>query len=255
MTAMISALSRYSWTFLLFLLLGAQYAFWRESHHRTPDMTIVPTPPGKMALDALSFGDSQFLFRCMVFLLGNAGDTFGRSTPLYKYDMRKIYTWFTLLDGYDHTSDLPASLASYYYSQTQNKPDARHLVRYLSEHAAPDIERKWWWLTQATYIALHKIKDKDLALEVAKPLATARNIPLWAQQLPAIVHEKRGEFGDALYIMEGILQSDQKIPDGELRYMEHFIRERIEKMDEVSEAAKERLGEAKPVPEAPPAEK
>jgi len=229
---------------MVFLLL--QGGFWYLTHQRVPDMTIVPTPPGKATLDVLAFGDGEFLFRSMAFIMGNAGDTFGRTTPLYKYDLDKVHRWFSLLDNYNRESNLLPSLAAYYYSQTQRREEARHMVYYLKEHALADIGKNWWWLVQATYIALHRVEDSDLALEVATPLANAPGVPVAMQQLPALVHEQRGEFGDALYIMEGILDSEQEIPESDLRYMNYFIDERINKLDELDEKARRRLG-------APPA--
>lgn len=231
---------------LLILLVLLQGGFWYKTHHLLPDMTVIPTPPGKPALDALSFGDGEFLFRAMAFLMGNAGDTFGRTTPLYKYDMKKVGVWFSLLDGYNHDSDLLPSLAAYYYSQTQNRRDSRYLVEYLIEHATADIGKKWWWLAQATYLALHRVEDTDLALRAAGPLAGAPGVPVAMQQLPAVVHEKRGEFGDALYIIESIVNSGQEIPESELRYMNYFVEERIKKLDELDKNTAARLKQAAP---------
>ncbi len=235
------SLSAFRYPLLLVLCVVLQYGFWQHSHEKLPDMTVVPTPPSKEVLDVMSFGDGEFLFRSMAFMLGNAGDTFGRVTPLYKYDMEKMYTWFSLLDHYNAESNLLPSLASYYYSQTQRREDVRHLIRYLQEHAKRDLEQKWWWLVQATYLALHRVEDTDLAVTTSAPLAHAENVPVNARQLPAIVHEQRGEFGDALYIMDTILQSAEEIPDDDMRFMNIFIRERIQKMDELSEESRQRL--------------
>ncbi len=231
----------YLYPLLLIALTLMQSVFWYHTHSRLPDMTVVPTPPGKPALDVMSFGDSEFLFRSMAFIMGNAGDTFGRTTPLYKYDMEKVRQWFTLLDHYNAKSNLLPSLAAYYYSQTQNHRDVRYMVMYLKDHAMRDISSKWWWLVQATYLSLHRVDDTMLALEVSSPLTQAKGVPISMQQLPAIVHEKRGEFGDAMYIMEGLLNSTQDIPEEELRYMNYFIEERIQKLDELDEKAKKRL--------------
>lgn len=233
--------ARYGYPLLLAVLVLLQGGFWYKTHQRAPDMTIVPTPPGKPVLDALSFGDGEFLFRSMGFLMGNAGDTFGRVTPLYKYDLKKVRQWFTLLDNYNADSDLLPSLAAYYYSQTQNIEQTREMIAYLKEYAVRDVGKKWWWLVQATYLALHRVEDMDLALEVSMPLAGAEGVPVAMQQMPALVHEQRGEFGDALFIMEGILDSEQKIPEHELKYMQYFVTERLGKLEELNEHQRERL--------------
>ncbi len=210
-----------------------QGAFWHYTKDRLPDMTIVPTPPGQTTLDVLAFGDDEFLFRAMAFMMGNAGDTFGRVTPLYKYDLSKVERWFTMLDSYNHESNLLPSLAAYYYAQTQHADDARHMVSYLKQHALRDVEKKWWWLLQASYVALHRIGDSALALEVSTPLVGAKGVPVGMQQFPAFIHEQRGEFDDALFIMETIRDTAQDIPPEELRFMKYFIEERLHRLEEV----------------------
>lgn len=233
------------------LLLCLQGTFWQRTHHRLPDLSVVPNPPGRAALEVMSFGDREFLFRAMAFLMGNAGDTFGRTTPLYKYDLKQVRRWFSLLDDFNHDSNLLPSLAAYYYSQTQRREEARHMVYYLKEHALKDMRRKWWWLVQATYIALHRVEDSGLALKVATPLATAEGVPAAMRQLPALVHEQRGEFGDALYIMQTILDLEEDIPPEELHFMRYFIEERIDRLDALGDRERQRLLDGDGIPPKP----
>ncbi len=227
----------------LIACMGMQGAFWHHTRDRLPEMGVVPNPPGREALGALSFGDPEFLFRVMAFSLGNAGDTFGRFTSLKEYDLRKVRDWFVLLDGLDDRSDLLPGMAAYYYSQTQNQEQVRYLVEYIYAHSAHRPSQKWWWLVQGLYLAMHRLHDDDLALKLAMPLTQAKDIPVWAQQMPAFVHEKRGEMDDALVIIENILDDVDEIPDKELRFMKYFVDNRLERMDKLSKDAEERLQE------------
>jgi hypothetical protein len=236
----------------LAFFLATQTGFWWHTLARLPDMAIVPDVPGQKALQVMSFGDEEFLFRTMAMRLSNAGDTFGRFTALYKYDLRKVYLWFTLLDHFNAHSNVLPSMAAYYFSQTQKTSDVRYMVDYLYEHSAPCIQEKWWWMAQGVYLAMHKLKDMDLALKLANTLTEARDVPLWVNQLPAFVYEKRGEFDAALGIMENILSHTQDIDPGELRYMKYFIDERIAKLDELSAEERKRLEDAK-LPDKTPA--
>jgi len=218
-----------------FLLLFAvlQLGFWWQTKDVLPEMGIVPDVPGRVAVKALSFGDEEFYFRMLGLDIQNAGDTFGRFTELYKYDFAKLYAWFTLLDSLDNKSDYMPFLASYYFSQTQHVKDNIHVVNYLYEHSASRPEKKYWWLAQAVYIAQHKLKDNDLALKMAEPLEKAENAPFWVRQLPAFVHEKRGEMEDAARIIQNIQTNSKNIPDGELRFMKYFVDERIKHLDKM----------------------
>jgi hypothetical protein len=220
-------------TWISFLcLLSIQLVFWMETRPYKPKMEVVPAVPGELAVEALSLGDKEFLFRLLGLHLQNFGDTFGRFTALREYNFERLNGWFNLLDSLDAESDYIPTLASYYFSQTQNVPDVIHVVNYLRDHSEHRVNQKWWWQSQAVYLASHKLEDDDLALELAKPLLYAEDVPIWVNQLPAFIYEKRGEFGDALAIMEHVQQHADEIEPGELNFIRHFIEERLSKLEQ-----------------------
>lgn len=219
----------------LIILLIAQMGVWQITKRYPPNLGIVPDVPSQMSIKAFSLGDEQFYFRVLGYRLQNAGDTFGRFTALKDYNYHQLYYWFTLLDSLDATSNFIPSMASYYFSQTQRVSDVRYVIDYLDQHASRDLYHKWWWMAQAVYLANHKLNDKDLALKLAYKLAaTPRNdIPLWAKQMPAFIHEQRGELDEALVIIEDILKHSDHMDPGELNFMHYFIQERLGKLKEV----------------------
>lgn len=221
---------------LLTVLVLLQVGYWYKTRDITPEMGIVPDVPGREALHALTFGDDQFYFRILAFNLQNAGDTFGRSTSLRYYDFNKLYLWFNLLDELDAKSNMIPAMATYYFSQTQNTADVRYVVDYLYTHSVRDVGNKWWWLVQAIYLAMHKLDDKDLALKVSKPLVNPK-VPVWAQQMAAVVREKRGEMEAAYDIMQTIKEHAQKddIKDMDLKYMAYFIKERLHRLEKIED--------------------
>jgi tetratricopeptide (TPR) repeat protein len=220
---------------LLLVTMAAQGAFWWHARQIMPRLEIVPAVPGQNTLQALSFGDPQALYRLSALKMQNAGDSYGRFTALYKYDYNKLYLWFHLLDQLDPRSSHLAALASYYYSQSQNPNNLRYMVDYLEEHTRdPAVWReKWWWITQAVYLANHKMGDTARALTLAKRLEGVKGIPMWAQQLPAFIHEKRGEYDAALEIIRDVLQDTSQYSEGELNFMKYFIAERLGKMEQI----------------------
>jgi len=222
---------------LLVLSLCLQIGFWFHIKNIRPELGIVPDVPGKQEIQAFTFGDDEFYFRVLAFIIQNSGDTFGRFTPLRYYDLNKLYYWFILLDGLDSKSNMMPTLAAYYFAQTQNAPDVRYVVDYLYVHATRDVEHKWWWLIQAIYLAQYKLKDMDLALKVSKPLLSDKVLP-WAQEMAAIVHEQRGEMEDALKIMETIKNNAKNLSDSDLKYILYFIEERLGKLDEMGKRVK-----------------
>lgn len=212
---------------VFFILFGLQAALWSETKQHRPKMEVVPAVPGELAVKAVSLGDSEFLFRLLGLHLQNFGDTFGRFTALREYNFERLSGWFKLLDQLNDTSDYIPTLASYYFSQTQNTPDVSYVVDYLQIHAEHRINEKWWWQAQAVYLANHKLHNSQLALQLSKPLLYAQDVPLWVNQLPAFIYESRGEFDAALSIMEHIKDNVEDIKPGELNFIQHFIEERI----------------------------
>jgi hypothetical protein len=163
----------------------------------------------------------------------NAGDTFGRFVPLKDYDYEKLYKWFKILDSLNNQSRIIPSIASYYYSQTQTPKDTIHLIKYLEEFASRDINKHWWWMYQASYMAKMVLKDLDLALELAYKLSQNqdKDAPLWTKQLPAFFHAKMGNDCESFFIINSILKDHdsgvKELEAQELNFMKHFIRERL----------------------------
>jgi hypothetical protein len=215
---------------LLVVFTGLQGAFWWNTGAIRPATDVVPTPPGKAALQALSLGDSESYFRFRTMQLQNFGDNFGRSVSLRFYDYSRLYQWLTLLDTLNSRSNMLPSMATYYFSQTQNPTDIYYMVSYLYAHSKRDVPRKWWWLMQCIYLSLYRVNDIDLAMKVAKPMIDPA-VPAWAQSMVAVVHERRGEMHDALRIMEEIEANAKDITEEDLRFMRYFVEERIQKLE------------------------
>lgn len=239
------------------VLLAAQGAFWHYTSAIRPEMGIVADVPGERAVKALSLGDDEAFFRLLALNIQNSGDTFGRFTALYKYDFNKLYHWFHLLDGLNRESSYLPAMASYYFSQTQNPSDVRYIIDYLDEYADGRVKEKWWWLVQATYLASHKLQNMDRALAISRKLEGVRGIPIWAQQMSAFIHEQRGEFGEALVIIEDILKHPEDFTEGELNFMRYFVGERLNKLESVEKQIDEikrekEIEKAKGIPEPAP---
>lgn len=234
---------------LLFSLVLVQVAFsygvtirhhilWPGTKTIKPDLAIVTPPPIPRTVKALSFGDEQFYFRALAFLLQNAGDTYGRSTPLKDYDYNLLYEWWMLFDALDAHSNIIPALVGYYYSASQEPlRDLPFVVRYLEQHADRDPATKWWWYAQAAHLARYKLQDMGLALRFAEKLAALPQdvkLPFWARQMPAFIHEARGELEEAYIIIRDILDHYEDIPEGEINYMMYFIKDRVKKFEEYS---------------------
>jgi hypothetical protein len=220
---------------LFLLAFVCQIFFWIKTENIKPDFEIVPPAPSKQVI-AAALGDKQFLFYALGTRLQNSGDIFAGFAALKRYNYQNLYDWMKRLDELDTQSHLIAALASYYYSQTQNKPDTRYIVDYLDEHVATNPPKKWWWLVQAMYIAKDTLKDKERALELAHKLGKIEgdDIPLWANQMPAMISKEFGDGCDAFLIIKNLIDEGEsgkrKIEKKDMDFMYYFINERLRKL-------------------------
>lgn len=213
---------------LLAVFLAAQIGLFSYTRHVVPDFSILPALPSQTEINALSLGEREFYFRVRGLGLQNAGDSFGRATPLKDYDYAVLQQWFFVLDTLDSYSHYIPSLAAYYYSNTQHYPDTRYIVDYLVTHADKDPGHNWWWYAQAIYLANYKLQDKKLALDIAYKLARAPgDLPIWTRQYPAFLLADLGETEQALIIIKGVLDNTENLSQGELNFMHYFIEERL----------------------------
>lgn len=224
------------------LLLLGQVFFWFKTEDRKPDVYIVPPLPSQYSVAALSFGDQEFYFRILGLQIENAGDSFGRFTALKKYDYSRLYSWFKLLDTLDSKSIYIPALAATYYSLTQNHSDTIYIVKYLDEYASRDVEKNWYWLLQATYVANFTLKDYKLALDLANRLSKVKNndAPLWTKEMPAFIEANLGEDCAAFLFIKKTLQdieaNQHKFNADEaklqINFMKNFIKERLDSLRE-----------------------
>lgn len=210
-------------------------AIWQGSKSIKPELGIVPALHSDILARTLSFGDEQFYFRVMGYQIQNAGDSFGRSTPLKDYDYAKLEKWWDLLDSIDPVSDFIPSLASYYYGATQNpKEQLPYVVNYLERHADRDPIHKWWWYSQAIYHSKTILGDTERALSIAEKLYNLPKdvkVPIWVREIKAFIHEDRGEYKEACQIIFNIADGYDDLTEGEKNFIDYFINDRLKDME------------------------
>ena len=166
------------------------------------------------------------------------GDTFGKFTSLIKYDYNKLFAWFYELEKLNYQSNYLPALSAYYFSQTPNKQDKLYTVYFLKQHALKNIEKKWWWLYQASYIANYGIGDKKLAIELATILKNLnlKNIPFWVKQTLNIFLSQWNDSCEAVRIISEIMNEiennlSNKDKETELNYMKFFLNKELKKIE------------------------
>jgi hypothetical protein len=227
-----------SWFAALLVALAMQIYVSGLLHDTRPTLTIVEEPPTRNAVELMALGDDSFYFRILALELQNSGDSYGRFTALRYYDYARLSRWFALLDTLDARSNIVPTLASYYYALTPNVKDIAAVVQYLEEHADTNPATKWWWYAQATYLANHKLKDTDHALRLAYKLSESpAKMPMWAKQMPAFIHEQRGELEDSYRFMQAIADEFDSLSNAEKNFIVYFMKERMAALEEAQVTA------------------
>lgn len=213
----------------ILLLLTVQYGINRQS--TAPDASTpyaLPSPPPAHYAIIMALGDRQLAFRLAALRLQNAGDGLGRFTPLLQYDMRHVSQWLQLLDALDASSSVGPVMAAHYFALTPDGASIRPLITYLVAHAEHDPVTRWWWMARAAMLAQHRLQDSALALDIAHRLSTIDGpLPLWTRQLPAMIHEKRGEYAQARQIMASLLQQETALSEADRRFITYYLAERV----------------------------
>jgi hypothetical protein len=103
----------------------------------------------------------------------------------------------------DRRSEFGIGMASGFFGQSQNVRDVEPIVRFMMRDVAKDPQRRWRWLYQAIYLARHRLRDDELALEAAEQLHSYdfQGIEPWAVMMPAFILEDHRRYAEAAAVV------------------------------------------------------
>ena len=163
-------------------------------------------------------------------MVQNFGNTGGRVTPIKDYDFEKLGGWLNLHYTLDPKSNLVPYMAAYYFGASQDPTKIRPIIEYLRIAGNSAEGEKWRWLAQAVYLARFKLKDLNLALEIAGDVAEIQNddMPDWTRHMQVNVLNQQGEKEAALQLMLSILRDkSENLHPNEVNERIRYICEQI----------------------------
>jgi hypothetical protein len=186
-------------TVIIACLALAQALFAYRARHIDPARDYLAPVPSPASLDALAFGDRIFLHRLYALMIQNAGDTGGRIVPVRNYDFARVVGWLDVLLHLDPRSSFATAMAARYFGLSQDVRDVAPIVRFIMRDVATNPQLRWHWLYDAIYLARHRLKDDNLALEVAFQLASYdfKGVDFWASLTPAFILEDNRRYREA----------------------------------------------------------
>lgn len=214
------------------IVLFLNCALWTYSRNIQQGWINVPPVPSQMGALGITMGDKQLAYRYFGLMIQNLGDTGGQVRNLSEYNYEDLGKWFFFLDSFDPQSDFIPLIAGYYFGTSKDKDDLGHVIDFLEVIGARTSGKKWRWLAHAVFLARYQKADLDRALELANKLSVMKleddDLPIWAEQMPALIMMQRGEKQAALQFMMSILASEgENLDPTEVMFMRTHICERI----------------------------
>lgn len=231
-------LSERSLQVLLTLSVVLTVVLWFYARDLRVEWGNVPPAPSQDFAASYGLGDASFAYRINGIMIQNLGDTGGRVTALKDYNYEELAKWFFVQDSLDARSSFIPNLAGYYFAAVQEPKMYRPVIDYLVMIGTRQGREQWRWLAQAVFMARFKMEDMDLALELAKTLATLEDpdVAPWARQMPVFIQNARGEKEAAYALMLEILKtSAHKMHPNEVVAMKYYICQRILEKEEAKD--------------------
>ena len=208
-------------------LLAAHIAWRAALEPRGATLQTLGAPPPLALLRVAALGD-EVSFAKIVMLWLQAFDTQpGLRIPLRSLDYSHVIAWLSRSLALDPQAQYPLLVASRLYAEIPDPVRSRQMLEFVYAAFADDPARRWPWLAHATYLAKHRLKDRDLALKYAARLAQANTpvIPHWAQQLQIFVLADMGEVEAAKVLLGGLLASGKITDPHEQRLLTQRLHE------------------------------
>jgi hypothetical protein len=208
-----------------FILLGVfclNLGLWFYSSPKLPQWANVPPAPSTVSATVAFLGDKEMAYRSVAIILQSFGNNTGQVQALKDYNYPNLGTWFDLADNLNKRSNYVPFLAAYYFGGSQDPSELMPVINYLRRVGAYPYEDKWRYLGQAVFLAKHKMKDTQIALELADELAKTYKpgMPAWPLQMKAIIASEMGEKEMAYNLMvDAITNQKEGMDPIEINYM------------------------------------
>ncbi len=160
----------------------------------------------------------------------------GISLPLKDLDYAQVIKWLNMILELDSLIQYPLLAAIRFYAEVTVPEKQRQMVEFVSRKFLEKPHLRWPAMAHAVYIAKHRIKDKQLAVNTARLLrrhATGSEVPYWAKQMEFFVLEDMGELEAAKILIGGLLESGELEDEHQQRFLSARLKE-IEKRQQTN---------------------
>lgn len=210
------------------LAMQGTLAFHREAPQaRAEDL---PPPPTAQEFRLASFGDQLPTAQASMMWLQAFDNQPGVSNRFRTLDFQRVAEWLHLILGADPRAQYPLLAASRVYGAISEPSRQRLMLEWVAQAFEADPLNRWQWMGHAVIVAMHELKDQELALRYAQRLRHygenhPKVVPAWARQIEIVVLEKMGREDAAKILIGGLLQSGKITDEAELRFLDERMSE------------------------------
>ncbi len=218
----------------LFLLLAAVVQIGSRSLWPQTDDTEfrqLEMPLSAETYRALSLGSDRLWSYLLLIRLQLQDAQKGRFLSYRRLDYGRLADWLLTLQRMNPDSDYPAFLASRIYGQIDDPVRVRRMIEVVREIFRQHPQRYWRRMSEAVLLAKYRVKDLDLALELADELyrlPKSFRMPRWARDMKLIVLDEMGEDEAAMRLIGSLLDSGEVTDPDERR----FLLDRLSKLQQ-----------------------
>jgi hypothetical protein len=148
----------------------------------------------------------------------------GLSIPFRNLDYARVIEWLELIVAVDPRAQYPLLAATRLYGSVNEPSRQRQMLEWVAKQFEADPLNRWQWMGHGAIVAMHDLKDHELALRFAKRLRYFGEdrpdvVPAWARQLEIVVLEKLGREDAAKILIGGLLESGKITDSAELLFL------------------------------------
>ena len=207
---------------LLLISLATQWTYQKNSSQHLIEIADLPIPPTPQFVRLASLDSPIFAAQLLMLWLQSFDVQPGISLSFKNIDYGRLQDWLRLILQLNPRGQYPLLSASRIYAEVADSERQRAMLLFIAEQFESDPTRRWPWLAHAVYVAKHRLKDQQFALQLAHALAAHRDnlaIPSWATQMNIFVLEEMGELESAKVLLGGLLDSGKITDPHERRFL------------------------------------
>jgi hypothetical protein len=218
------------------LLLGAQTVHHHFAHERLDTAYRgLSSPLSAQIYRGLALGSRQLFGYLLAIRLQLHDNQVGRHFSYKLIDYRLLIDWLDTITEISPGTEYPLLLASRVYTSTSDLTQLRQILGFIERRFDDDPQLHWRRLAEASVIAKHKLGDLDLALGMARKLASQPAsvvMPAWARDFEFLLLAELNELESAIAIVQALLHTESVNDPDERRFLQGKLSDLRQKLIE-----------------------